>query len=242
MRLNRVYVDCPIQCEQSLALPSDAVRHLVTVLKMRVGEDIVVFNGDGFQYQATIERIDKKCTMVRVNTRQNIENESPLSLHLFQAVSRGDKMDLTIQKSVELGVHSITPIFTERCGVKLNSDRLEKKQRHWQKIIQSACEQCGRNRIPELKPAVQFASLLQQPMDWNKTLILNPHSGTRLSNLPKTDALQLIIGPEGGLSDSEIEQLEKQNCLSVQLGPRILRTETAGLAVISVLQSLMGDF
>lgn len=242
MRLNRVYIDCPIQVDQELALPADAVRHLVTVLKMKPDDEIIVFNGNGKQYSATIKRVEKKSVVVNIRDVHLIENESPLSLHLYQAISRGDKMDLTIQKSVELGVQSITPLFTERCGVKLNQERLEKKYRHWEKVIQSACEQCGRNQLPKLHPAIDLASLLLQPIEWSSTLILNPHAGQRLASLPKREAFQLIIGPEGGLSDNEVSSLEKVGCNSIQLGPRVLRTETAGLAVISVLQSLMGDF
>ncbi|WP_164503501.1 16S rRNA (uracil(1498)-N(3))-methyltransferase [Pleionea sediminis] len=241
MRLNRVFVDDELAENKLVSLPSDVVRHLITVLKMKEGESLIVFNGDGFSYHATIDSINKREVKVSIDRQESSNNESPLKLHLYQAVARGDKMDFTIQKSVELGVTEITPIFTERCGVKLSTDRLEKKLNHWQKVIISACEQCGRNQLPKLNRPKSLPELVGDSEVDEFMLILNPHSGKRIAELERSTHFSLVIGPEGGLTDDEVSAFEKNGCSSVKLGPRILRTETAGLAVIAIMQSIFGD-
>lgn len=246
MRLNRVYLDQPLQLNNRFDLPTDAVRHLVTVLKMQAGSDIELFNGDGNRYQATLTQVAKKQVTVHVNAVNADDSESPLRLHLAQGISRGDKMDLTLQKAVELGVQEITPLFTERCGVKLNAERLQKKQQHWQKVIISACEQCGRNRLPKLNPPTQFNAFFEKLLAENNALdtllLLDPHQGQSIRTLRQNDEFTLLIGPEGGLSDPELEFARQKGATAIQLGPRILRTETAGLAAISSLQATFGDF
>jgi 16S rRNA (uracil1498-N3)-methyltransferase len=224
MRLNRVYFPDTLTVGGSVTLPSDAARHLITVLKQPVGAKLVLFNGDGHSYYATISEVSKRNVLVAIDSVEFDDRESPLTLHLVQGISRGDKMDLTLQKAVELGVTEITPIITERCGVKLPSDRLEKKLDHWRKVIISACEQCGRNRIPQLNSPQKFNAWLSHMSDEVTTLILNPHNGKSLRELTPANHFQLVIGPEGGLSESEVEQLEAKSAVSIQLGPRILRT------------------
>ncbi len=242
MRLNRIYLQQPLSIGEQVELPEDAVRHLVTVLRMSVDDTIVLFNGDGNSYIAKITCLKKKQVSAVVEQSESVQNESGLSLHLYQGVSRGDKMDFTLQKAVELGVHSITPMFTERCGVKLAADRLEKKMRHWSRVIISACEQSGRNRIPTLKEPVTLLQCLDEKQENDLFLLLDPHNGKSISSLEASTSFHLLIGPEGGLSDSETELARSAGCVGIQMGPRILRTETAGLACLSVLQARFGDF
>lgn len=246
MRLNRVYLDQPLQLNDRIDLPADAVRHLVTVLKMPAGSDIELFNGDGHGYRANLTEVAKKQVTVTITSQQLDDRESALQLHLAQGISRGDKMDLTLQKAVELGVQQITPLFTERCGVKLSAERLQKKQQHWQKVIISACEQCGRNRLPLLNAPIQLNAFIDQQIaampSLETLLLLNPHQGQSIRNLKQASQFTLLIGPEGGLSDQEVEHLLQKGATGIQLGPRILRTETAGLAAISSLQVSFGDF
>ncbi|MCO7226207.1 16S rRNA (uracil(1498)-N(3))-methyltransferase [Pleionea sp. CnH1-48] len=242
MRYNRVYVDEPLAVGQAIKLPPDQARHLATVLRMAVREKVVLFNGDGFEYFAVIEEIQKKSMTLAIEKSEEKNNESPLNLHLIQGISRGDKMDLTIQKAVELGVQQITPLLSERCGVKLNSERMEKKLQHWRKIITSACEQCGRNSIPVLNspvPVLQLHEIMNIDASY---LLLDPHKGQSVRSLSAQDAFSLVIGPEGGLTDLENQYIQQHGGTAIQLGPRVLRTETAGLTAISLLQGLFGDF
>ncbi|WMS86236.1 16S rRNA (uracil(1498)-N(3))-methyltransferase [Pleionea litopenaei] len=241
-RINRVYQACELNVDTQMNLDEDAVRHLVTVLKSRVGDAIILFNGDGYDYRATITHVAKREAAVQVHEKALPANESPLDIHLFQAVARGDKMDWVIQKAVEMGVQSITPLFTVRTGVKLPEDRLRKKMAHWQKIIISACEQSGRSRLPTLRQAISLNELVQSDICWPHSIILDPHHGQSIMRLPQYTQYNIFVGPEGGFSDEESSMLRQQQCLSVQLGPRILRTETAGLAICSVLQARFGDF
>ncbi len=242
MRLNRVYIDHSLSAGMQLDLPADAVRHLLTVLKMQKGESIQLFNGDGHNYRADIIELGKKQLRVQIESVTPSENESPLHIHLAQGISRGDKMDLTLQKAVELGVQQITPLFTERCGVKLNSERLQKKMEHWQKVIISACEQSGRCVIPKLNQPKQLNQLVGSLANKSCCLFLDPHRGVSIKSLSAQSEFTVLIGPEGGFSDSETVFAKDSQCQSVQLGKRILRTETAGLTVVSLLQGMFGDF
>ncbi|MEE4244885.1 MAG: 16S rRNA (uracil(1498)-N(3))-methyltransferase [Kangiellaceae bacterium] len=241
MRLNRIYINHALNLNDTIELPKDGVRHLVTVLKMTVGQDIELFNGDGISYRAVLVEVSKKSVVVKVFEKQHSKNESSLDLHLYQTISRGDKMDLTIQKAVELGVKEITPITSERCGVKLAADRLDKKMEHWHKVIISACEQSGRNVIPTLNQPSSVKKLLSEKSVTNDFLVLHPHSGKPIKQLGSSQLFNLIIGPEGGFTDDEVVQLIAQGAQGIKLGPRILRTETVGLSVISILQSQYGD-
>ena len=169
------------------------------------------------------------------------EAESPLYFHLGQVISRGEKMEFTIQKSVELGVNVITPLFSSRCGVKLGGERLDKKLQQWQKIAIAACEQCGRNRIPEIRPAMDLSHWLAEETTELK-LNLHPRAHHSVNTLPPPDSgVRLLVGPEGGLSDEEIEQARARGFVDILLGPRVLRTETAALTAITALQCRFGD-
>jgi len=241
MRVPRIYEPGPLSSHALLDLSEDGANHIGRVLRMQAGQELVLFDGRGGQYPATIQAVGKKQVTVQLAELDPVEVESPLAIHFGQVISRGDKMEFTIQKSVELGVTVITPLFSERCGVKLNGERLDKKLEQWQKIAISACEQCGRNRIPEIRPAMELAAWLAEPTEELK-LNLHPRAPYSINTLPEpSHGIRLLIGPEGGLSTAEIEQAREQGFADMLLGPRVLRTETAGLTAITALQCRFGD-
>ena len=225
----------------SVSLHDDAANHVGRVLRMVPDQEICLFNGQGGQYQAVITESGKKHVTVQITDFSALSVESPLSIHLGQVISRGDKMEFTIQKSVELGVNVITPLWSSRCGVKLQGDRLDKKLEQWQKIANSACEQCGRNSVPLIRPVMSLENWLAEPTDELK-LTLHPRAQYSVGTLPEpTHGVRLVIGPEGGLSDDEIALTEQYNFQEMLLGPRVLRTETAALSAITALQCRFGD-
>ena len=224
-----------------MPLSEDGANHVGRVLRMQAGDSVMLFDGRGGQYPATIQEAGKRQVVVTLGEHQPIDVESPLAIHLGQVISRGDKMEFTIQKSVELGVTCITPLFSERCGVKLQGDRLDKKLEQWQKIVISACEQCGRNRIPEVRPVMALESWLAEPTNELK-LNLHPRASYSINTLPHPDAgIRLLIGPEGGLSADEIAKASTHGFADMLLGPRVLRTETAAMTAITALQCRFGD-
>jgi len=241
MRIPRIHYPHDLNINIEIALEADAANHVGRVLRLPQGAEIILFNGQGGEYRATLTESGKKVVKAQVNSYADISLESPLAIHLGQGISRGDKMEMTIQKAVELGVTEITPLFSERCGVKLSGERLQKKLSQWHKIIISACEQCGRNTIPTIHSPLQLDQWLAQPSDELK-LNLHPKAKYSINTLPQpTNGIRLLIGPEGGLSDLEIEQAATQGFDEVLIGPRVLRTETAGLTIISALQTRFGD-
>ncbi|WP_108944580.1 16S rRNA (uracil(1498)-N(3))-methyltransferase [Shewanella halifaxensis] len=241
MRVPRIYQQSTFTIGQSVALDDEAAGHVGRVLRMTSGEQVSLFNGDGNDYLAEIVSASKKNVEVKVLSCEANNSESPLNLHLGQVISRGDRMDFTIQKSVELGVNTITPLFSERCGVKLTGERLEKKIQQWQKIVISACEQSGRSVVPVVRPAMQLADWCAEPSDAVK-LNLHPRASHGVNGLTlPNNRVRLVIGPEGGLSAAEIAMTEEHQFTEVLLGPRVLRTETAALTTISALQLKFGD-
>jgi 16S rRNA (uracil1498-N3)-methyltransferase len=246
MRNPRIFQAQAFEVGQTQALNEDAFGHIVRVLRLKNGDDITLFNGIAeqvgyFEYQATLINVSKKTADVEITAKTLVENESPLNIHLAQGISRGDRMDFTLQKSVELGVNTITPIFTERCGVKLSGERLEKKHQQWQKIVISACEQSGRCAVPIVATPIYLADWLAQETAALK-LNLHPKAEHSIMNLPiENQRVRLLIGPEGGLSDDEIANANKAGFHDVLLGPRVLRTETAALTAITALQCRYGD-
>ncbi|AEY01421.1 hypothetical protein GU3_08325 [Oceanimonas sp. GK1] len=241
MRIPRIHEPGQLATGQELSLSEDGANHVGRVLRMQAGQPLVLFNGEGGQYAADIIEAGKKTVRVRIGAFSADEVESPLHFHLGQVVSRGEKMEFTIQKSVELGVNVITPLFSSRCGVKLTGERLEKKLQQWQKIAIAACEQCGRNRIPEIRPAMALAQWLAEDTDELK-LNLHPRAEHSVNTLPAPEAgVRLLIGPEGGLSDEEIIAARQHGFIDILLGPRVLRTETAALTAITALQCRFGD-
>ncbi|NTS78600.1 16S rRNA (uracil(1498)-N(3))-methyltransferase [Catenovulum sp. SM1970] len=241
MRIPRIYHSHPLSLAQSIELEPDAANHVGRVLRLQINDEIRLFNGDGFDYYAELIDVSKKKVLAEVIRSEQRNNESPLQFHLGQVISRGDRMDFTLQKSVELGVTEITPLFSERCGVKLNAERLNKKIEQWQKIVISACEQSGRAFVPKINPAQYLQEWFSQDFEGTR-LNLHPLAEQSMQDVKiKQQAVQLLIGPEGGLTDEEINQSHDYGFEDVLMGPRVLRTETAALAAISMLQCLHGD-
>lgn len=242
MRIPRIYHPEFLEHQTQCQLSEDAANHVGRVLRMNAGEQIELFDGSNHIYPATIIESGKKAVRVEILGREFADKESPLKIHLGQVISRGDRMEFTIQKSVELGVNVITPLWSERCGVKLEGERLEKKIQQWQKIAISACEQCGRNVIPEIRPLMKLQDWCAEN-DGALKLNLHPRAQYSIKTLPDVPAagVRLLIGSEGGLSAQEIAQTETQGFTEILLGKRVLRTETASLAAISALQLRFGD-
>lgn len=242
MRIPRIYQSQTLQPRLTINLSDNAARHVQQVLRLSAGAQLILFNGMGGQYQAVIKSMDKRVVTVEIGEFSAIECESPLQIHLAQAISRGEKMDFTIQKAVELGVTEITPIISERCNVKLSHERFEKKMAHWQAIIISACEQSARNQIPLIHPPVHLNDWLAQSHQGMKLIL---HPSPQLSPLKEKQAqknITVLVGSEGGFTPDEINWAIENQFQPLTLGPRVLRTETAALAVISVLQGMWGDF
>lgn len=241
MRIPRFYQDIAFIVDHTYSLSDDTAHYIYNVLKLQVDTPVVLFNGDGNEYSGYISDAKKRTVMVTIDAKLSIDVQSPLSIHLGQAVSKGDRMDFVLQKATELGVTEITPIITERCNVKLSSERWSKKLFQWQKIVQSACEQCGRNTLPTLHAPLTTNQWLAASTQ-SQRIILEPGSQQRLSSLSYDHhGYRLFIGPEGGLTEQEVYAAKQAGYQTASAGPRILRTETAALSVIAILQSMFGD-
>ncbi|KPZ51854.1 16S rRNA (uracil(1498)-N(3))-methyltransferase [Pseudoalteromonas sp. P1-25] len=241
MRVPHIYQASSIALNTPVSLNDDAAGHIGRVLRMKVGEHVSIFNGEGGEYFSEIIEVTKKSVVVMPLRFDEHNVESELNIHLGQCVSRGDKMDFTIQKSVELGINEITPIFSQRCGVKLSGDRLEKKHQQWQKIAISAAEQSGRNYVPVVHPPVDLKQWLEQHTDEIK-LTLHPRAEHSIKTITVPSAgVRFLVGPEGGFTDEEMAKTKQQEFVDIRLGPRVLRTETAALTVLSALQLQFGD-
>tara|TARA_R110002167_G_scaffold47554_7_gene140697 strand:- start:818 stop:1546 length:729 start_codon:yes stop_codon:yes gene_type:complete len=240
MRLPRVYEPQPLLAGAELALNDSAVQHLGRALRMRPGDQVLLFDGAGNEHQAELLVLGKRAVTVRVGPALERRAESALSIELGQVMSRGERMDYAVQKATELGVSRIVPLFSERCEVKLSNERQDKRVQHWQQVAISACEQSGRSRVPEILPPQPLSSWLAQCQRELK-LVLHPDAAMPLSQRQTPASVALLIGPEGGLSAQEIDQARSAGFESLQLGPRVLRTETAPVAALSVLQYLWGD-
>jgi 16S rRNA (uracil1498-N3)-methyltransferase len=241
MATPRIYSAQPLTLGQLIQLDAAAARHVGLVLRMKAGQPLTLFNGDGGCFSATIKESSKRSVTVSIDTFHPDEKESPLKVHLAQSISKGDRMEYAIQKATELGITEITPIYTEHGDVRLKGDRAGKKQQHWQQVAISACEQCQRNRVPVVHPAVSLQEWLEE-VQADLKLVLHHRTERQLSGYDKPERVALLIGPEGGLSASEIEQAQQQNFKPLALGPRVLRTETAPVVALSVLQYNWGDF
>jgi 16S rRNA (uracil1498-N3)-methyltransferase len=242
MRISRFYIDSDLFINQQLELSPLLINYISNVLRLKPGAEITLFNDQGGEYTATLNEVQKRYVSVSIHSFIDSSIESSLKIHLFQGISRSERMDYSIQKAIELGVHSITPVFTQRSNAKLNDEkRLSKKQQHWQGVAISACEQSGRTQLVTINPPIKVSQLEQFPADLR--LLLDPDAKLALSNVRKTPPLSvnIFIGPEGGLNVTEIELAIKQQYQAIQLGPRTLRTETAGMTIISILQYLWGD-
>lgn len=244
MRVIRAFVDVPLAVGARVMVPDDAAAHLVRVLRLREGDACVLFNGDGHDYDARLVQADKRGALAEIAGARGIDNESPLRIVLLQGIARGEKMDLVLQKATELGVARIVPVDAERTEVRLDGERLRKRIAHWRSVVVSACEQSGRARVPVLDAPVPVSAVAACLGGEALRLTLDPQGGRTLAALPiAADAtVALAIGPEGGWSPRDRAALRAAGFDGLRLGPRVLRTETAGLAAIAALQALYGDW
>lgn len=236
----RFHFPTDLIAQHTYDLPDTIVRH-IHVLRLRVGDAITLFNGDGARYDAKLTLLEKRRAQCIITFRQPENTESPLKIKLVQAISSGERMDFTIQKSVELGVVAIQPVMSERSVVRLQGERADKRIQRWQDIAISACEQCGRNTVPPILPIVSFKDYLREKSDDLHILMSLLHAKT-LRQLPPPSQLSLIIGAEGGWTPHEEQAAFDAGCTAITLGQRVLRTETASLAAIAAMQTLWGDF
>lgn len=243
MRIPRLYLPLPLPVGSDVTLPENTRHHVCRVLRLPTGAELMLFNGDGSEFQGRLATVTRQQATVTVTACLPRDVETPLPIRLAQGVSRGERMDYTLQKAVELGVAAIQPVVTERSVAALTGERWPRRRQHWQGIVIAACEQCERNRLPDLLEPLPLA-------DWLATtgalpdlkLLLDPSATAGLGDLsPPSGGVTLLIGPEGGLSDREIELARSAGFVGVRLGPRILRTETAGVAALAALQVLWGD-
>lgn len=241
MRISRIYHPDLLQSQMYVNLTDNAFRHVVQVLRLKVKSLVHLFNGDGNVYPAEITKIEKKQATVIILEKIEQSVESPLLIHLGQALTRSAKMDWIIQKSVELGVTSITPLITTHCAIKINKDVFAQRLLHWKQVIISACEQCGRNSLPTILPPSSLSDWLQLDKGLFG-LVCDPNAKQTLASLAqKPTELRLLIGPEGGLSEEEIKLAIAEKFYSISLGPRILRMETAAVAIVAAIQAYWGD-
>jgi 16S rRNA (uracil1498-N3)-methyltransferase len=242
MRLNRVYTERPIADGVEIALPEAAAYHVARVLRLRAGAPLVLFDGSGADFRGEIVAVEGDRVRVRVGERAAGLRESPLAITLVQAVSRGERMDWTLQKATELGVTCIQPVLSARSVVRLDEQQAARKLRHWQAIVAGACEQSGRSVLPEVREPLDLSRFLAEAPRGGQRLVLSPNGPASLAGLATTATrVELLIGPEGGLDDAELDAAARAGFAPVRLGPRVLRTETAGIVALAVLQALWGD-
>lgn len=241
MRVPRIYSEQALTQNSIFELEEAPSKHLLKVLRMEAGRELIVFNGQGGEYAAKIVSTSKKHAEIQLGDFNPEDRQSPLRTHLAVGISKGDRFDLVLQKATELGVTEITPLFTKRCEVKLQGERLEKRIASWLKIIISACEQCNRNLLPILHAPQKLDSYMGTDSSELK-LVLHHRAETSLSELKAPKSVTVLIGPEGGLAAEEIEMAQEHQFQPLVLGPRVMRTETAPLVALSNLQFLWGDF
>jgi 16S rRNA (uracil1498-N3)-methyltransferase len=242
MRLNRIFCDGPLARGAELTLPPAGAYHVARVLRMREGASLSVFDGNGHEYRAEIARVEGDSVVVKLGEPAPGAAESPLKITLLQGVSRSERMDWTLQKATELGVAAIAPVLTARSVVRLDEKQAQKKQTHWRGIVIAACEQCGRAKVPVVATPVALRDHLAMVRKEGLRLVLSPSAPGSLAGLTSLPTkVELLIGPEGGLEDDELLAAQKAGFTPVRLGPRVLRTETAAVVALTVLQALWGD-
>jgi 16S rRNA (uracil1498-N3)-methyltransferase len=242
MRRSRVYTPQQLLASGNLELEGPAAHYLLRVLRLSAGDPVTLFNGDGRDYQGEICQVERQCVVVRIIGSEIPGNESSLKITLVQAISRGERMDFSLQKATELGVVCVQPLTSSRVEVRLDEKRQAKRLVHWQGVVISACEQSGRAIVPEIKAPLSLDKWLAAD-DGSARLVLDPQASISLSAIdPPGDSVSILVGPEGGFSSGEMEKICANGVRAVSLGPRVLRTETAGPAAISVLQIVAGDF
>lgn len=241
MRAPRIFVELHLDTETRVTLPPGPSKHLIQVLRLRAGDRLVLFNGDGREVPGRLLTPAKDAALVQLDKPSELEPPPLLEIHLGIGVSKGERMDFAIQKAVELGVTSICPLFAKRSVVRLDGVRLEKRQQHWRSVLEAACEQSGRRRVPELAAAASFEHWLEH--EHPCPLLLDHRDSTPMPEIaaPRGE-LTFLVGPEGGLAPEERKRAKESGFIPVRLGPRILRTETAPLAALAAAQALWGDF
>lgn len=242
MMAPRFFCPDPIPEATEFRLPDALAHHAIRVLRLRAGDAVVLFDGGGGAFAATLVTRDKQW-FGRIDARLPDERESPLAATLVQALASGDKMDWIVQKAVELGVGSIVPVRSSRSVLRLNEERALKRLTHWQQVVVAACEQSGRNRVPTVEPLSDLDDYLVASQGQATRFVLDPVGGARLASFDRpTNRVHLLIGPEGGWTEAELAACRTSGCAMISLGPRVLRTETAGLAALAAIQTLWGDF
>jgi 16S rRNA (uracil1498-N3)-methyltransferase len=242
MRLNRIYVPGALATDNDIALTPSGANHVARVLRMRVGEQLAVFDGLGNEFHAELARIEGNNVTVRIGAQVAGTPQSPLKITLVQGISRGERMDWALQKATELGVNVIAPVITARSVVRLDEKQSAKKREHWQQIVIGACEQSGRSHVPEVLAPISLRQHLLEHRKEGLRLVLSPTGPSALAGLTSMSTrVELLIGPEGGLDDEEIERAQTAGFVPVRLGPRVLRTETAAVTALTVLQAMWGD-
>lgn len=242
MRSSRVYIKEHLKLGGTVELTKSQSHYVTNVLRLKPGDQLSVFNGDGGEYASTIKTLDKRHVILQLDEFSKTDIESPLRIHLGQGIARGERMDWILQKSVELGVADVTPLLTQRSNVKIPSDRRESRVQHWQAVMTSACEQSGRNTVPVVHDIETTMAWLQRT-EAELKLVLHHRAEQTISALQaKPTSIALFIGPEGGLTEEEIAMANQCGFQSIKMGPRVLRTETASLTAIAALQTLFGDF
>lgn len=244
--LTRIYFPAEIPAHGKCLLPPEQAHHVVRVLRLEAGDTLTLFDGRGIEYTAVIARIAKSDVTLNVGDPRQVDRESPLVVALAQSISSGERMDYTVQKAVELGVAGIQPLESSRGVVRLDGIRARKRLAHWRAIVVAACEQCGRNRVPEVAPVMALRDWLGQaaPLQESEVrLLLSTEARNSLRELPRPQgAVTLLAGPEGGLTGDEHGDAVRAGFMPVRLGPRVLRTETAAVAALAAMQILWGDF
>jgi 16S rRNA (uracil1498-N3)-methyltransferase len=250
MRITHCYVPPPLQAQTQVMLPEATALHVVRVLRLRAGAELTVFDGRGGEYAAEILAITRDEVRIAVGSHRPIDRESPARITLMQSLARGERMDLIVQKATELGVDSIVPVASQHSVVRLEGATAVRRIEHWRQVVISACEQCGRNRIPSIRDVTDVASACAAVPTQVRRYLLNADATESLATIlqrdlsgpaPERCELALLIGPEGGWSQGEVEVAERLGFVPVQLGPRVLRTETAPLAALAIVQALCGD-
>ena len=241
MRIHRVHTHQDLEPGQEVSIRDRSAHYLTRVLRITTGQTIVLFNGDGHDYVADVIRPGKKEVVLCINSRLPAALESGLGITVVQAISRGERMDQTLQKCTELGVQAFQPLFSERVEVRLRPEKLEKRLEHWQAVVVSACEQSGRAKVPEVLRPVDFGAWLYQSEPAFR-LVLEPGAQRSLASTELRRQVELVVGPEGGFNDVELGLMAAHSAQLVSLGPRVLRTETAAPAAVAVMQALAGDF
>jgi len=240
VRIHRVHTLNTLQAGQEVMIVDRSAHYLSRVLRVAAGQTIVLFNGDGHDYVAEVIRPGKKQVILSVTSRLPGTAESSLKITVVQAISRGERMDQTLQKCTELGVAAFRPLLSKRVEVRLRAEKYAKRLEHWQRVVISACEQSGRAVVPEVLGPLEFDDwLVMEPA--GQRLVLAPGAETSLAGVKLNDVAELVVGPEGGFSDTELELMGSRGIEAVSLGPRVLRTETAAPAAVAVLQALAGD-